>query len=123
MANVVTCEQFLLLRASAESLKAAQSLQEIAASAKLLHDAVESSCDTALGLIDEQIRKAELTSLFLNYSNARFDKAMSEPDLAKMEAERDALLLLLKRECKHCDGFSPFSDIPCCEDRQEPQSK
>jgi hypothetical protein len=119
MSNPATCEQFDALRASAESLKAARSFQDIALSAKELHSRIEETCGYAFNLIDEQIRQAQLASLFLNPSQAQ---ASGTSDLAKMESERDLLLMLLKRECRHCDGFSPFSDEPCCEDRKAAQS-
>lgn len=118
MGEVVSCERFLALRAAGQALRGAQSLREIAESAQRLHDAVQQSCDAALGVIEGAIATATAQTLFLKHANARYSKAMESGDLERLIAERDAILEALDRDCRNCNGFSPFEPESCCEDRK-----
>ncbi|MBI4970111.1 MAG: hypothetical protein HZC25_18505 [Rhodospirillales bacterium] len=118
MGDVITCDKFLSLRAAGERLRGAQSLREIADSAKVLHETVRQSCDTALGVIEGAIAAATARTLFLKHTNARTARAMESGDLERLVAERDAILEALNRDCRGCNGYSPFEPESGCEDRK-----
>lgn len=116
MGDVITCEKFLTLRAAGERLRGAQSLREIADSAKLLHETVRQSCDAALGVIEGAIAAATAQTLFLKHANARSARAIESGDLERLIAERDAILEALNHDCRGCNGYSPFASESGCED-------
>jgi hypothetical protein len=115
MGELVSCDKFMALRAAGESLRGAQSLREIADSAQRLHEAVRQSCDAALGVIEGAIATATAQALFLKHANARSARAIESGDLEKLIAERDAILEALNRDCRGCNGASPFEAEACSE--------
>lgn len=117
MAEVISCENFLLLRAAAEQLKAAHSMRELAAGYEALRNQVVEACDAARAIMDQSAALSGLQASAGAAERERSLKALEGGDLDEMIAERDRLMAALQRDCLRCDGYSPFDDHPCCKDR------
>lgn len=119
MSTVTSCENFLLLRAAAEQLKAAATMRQLAAGYEALRVQVVEACDNARASMDRSAAQIGQQAAQGAAERARSLAALEGGSLDEMIAERDRLLVSLSRDCLRCDGYAPFDDAPCCGNRHK----
>lgn len=92
MAEIVTQEQFLLLRAAAEQQRAAESMRDLAQAVGQFVDVVDQACEDAKAEMAETLARTQASREQGEETRRRALAVLDRGDLDEMIAERDRLM-------------------------------